>query len=246
MDSEPKGLVATAQRTLRILEAVADTGDGTTAKSVVRRTGLSSSTVYQYLNTLVHEDYLVRLPDLGGYGLGWRAAALRCGISKTARVAALYGLHQQAAAPLYIVRFRDVRPEVSAVLDSPMYPRAPEDGLAFTQAVHASAFGRIMLSSLSAGGRRRYFEAAGMRRLTGSTPTRVDEIEAKIEKFRASGVSVDIEEFVPDLVCVAAPILNDGGAISGAVAACATPGGFSARRRNIEVAVRNAAARLSE
>ena len=242
---EPKGLIASAQRALRVLEAVADIGDGVTAKAIARRTGLSSSTVNQYLNTLVFEGYLVRLHGVGGYGLGYKTAAFQQGAARTMGIAALYEIHQQAQAPFYVIRFRGLRPEAASVLDSPEFPRAREERLSFTRAVHASAFGRVLLASLSPCARREYFQNAGMRRLTESTPTRLTDVEARVEELRVTGISIDNEEFQSGLICLAAPVRDARGRVSGAVAASTSARSFVLRRHEIERAVRNAAARVS-
>lgn len=244
---EPRGLVGTAQRTLRILEAVAESGDGTTAKAVARRVGCGLSTVYEYLNTLVYEGYLVRLQGVGGYGLGWRSAALHAGSFKNFSIAALYDLHQQIAAPLYVIRFTAERPEVASVLDSPAYPGIAKAEIAgYMDSVHASALGRIFLAALPSKSLERYLDGAGMKRLTPATPTRLGVLREKIAEIYATGISFESEEFAPGLVCVAAPVFGRAsGSISGALAIATSRQHFTVRGRAIEDAARHAAVRLS-
>jgi hypothetical protein len=73
---EQTGLIGSVQRALRVLEIVAAAGDGVTAKVVARRSGYKLSTTYHLLNTLVHEGYLVRLPNARGFGLGYKLTGL--------------------------------------------------------------------------------------------------------------------------------------------------------------------------
>ncbi|WP_441245894.1 helix-turn-helix domain-containing protein [Kitasatospora sp. McL0602] len=53
-------LIASAQRALRLLEAVARYPRGATAKQLARDTGLALGTAYHLLRTLVHDRYLER------------------------------------------------------------------------------------------------------------------------------------------------------------------------------------------
>jgi len=61
---------------LAVLRVVAEAGPGITAKEVSAALRLPRATTYRLLNVLVAEEYLIRLPDLSGFGLGVRFAEL--------------------------------------------------------------------------------------------------------------------------------------------------------------------------
>ncbi|GAB2461866.1 helix-turn-helix domain-containing protein [Xylanimonas ulmi] len=61
---------------LQVLECVAASGGGITAQEVSAALGLSRATTYRLVQVLVEDEYLVRLPDLRGFALGSRVAAL--------------------------------------------------------------------------------------------------------------------------------------------------------------------------
>ena len=61
---------------LDVLRVVAESGPGVTAREVSEALRLPRATTYRLLNLLVAEEYLVRLPDLSGFGLGTRFAEL--------------------------------------------------------------------------------------------------------------------------------------------------------------------------
>lgn len=59
-----------------VLEAVAAMGAGVTTRELVRALPMSRATVYRIIKHLVAQEYLVRTPDLRGFVLGARIAAL--------------------------------------------------------------------------------------------------------------------------------------------------------------------------
>ncbi|MCJ1715360.1 helix-turn-helix domain-containing protein [Microbacterium sp. M1A1_1b] len=71
----PTGTVQTVEKTLAILEVVADRG-GATAKEVAEATGYPLPTAYRLLHALVSADYLVHLRDQKRFELGQKLRAL--------------------------------------------------------------------------------------------------------------------------------------------------------------------------
>ena len=69
------GTVQTVEKTLAILEVVADRG-GATAKEVAEATGFPLPTAYRLLHALVSADYLVHLRDQRRFELGDKLRAL--------------------------------------------------------------------------------------------------------------------------------------------------------------------------
>lgn len=59
-----------------VLEAVARIGPGVTARQLVDHLPMSRAGVYRVLKHLVANEYLVRTPDLRGFVIGERVAAL--------------------------------------------------------------------------------------------------------------------------------------------------------------------------
>lgn len=242
----PGGLVGSVQRALRVLEAVASAGDGVTAKAVARRCGFKLSTTYHLLGTLVHEGYLVRLPNARGYGLGYQVAGLHQRLHEqllpSPGVAdALRHAHRVGGTAVYFSVLRDAHLVVADVVDSPHAPRVRPLDVGFHEAAHATAFGKVLLAFLPADRRRDHLAGAGLRRLTGRTITRLADLEEQLARVRATGVADEIEEFRPDLACVAAPVRDDRGTVVGAVAASAPAPYFSTHRDRMIEAVRQGA-----
>ena len=245
----PLGLVGSVQRALRVLEVVAGAGDGITAKAVARRTGFKLPTTYHLLNTLVHEGYLVRLPHARGFGLGYKLTALNRQLCEqldvTPRVTEVLELaHRQSGAATYYGVLRDAHLVVAHIVDSAAAPRVHPLDVGFHEGAHATSFGKVLLAAMPRTQRRDYLAGTGLTRLTARTITRLDALEEELDEVRESRVAVEIEEFRPGIACVAAPVLDAGGLVVGAVAASAPVTRFARDRRLLTDAVRAGASRL--
>jgi DNA-binding IclR family transcriptional regulator len=248
--TEPSGLIGSAQRALHVLEIVGSAGDGITAKAVARRAGYNLSTTYHLLNTLVHEGYLIRLGHGRGFGLGYKLSGLYQRLCAELDVDQqlndeLRRLHERAAAPAYYTVFRDTDLVVAAVADSPRFPRATPLELGFHEAAHATAFGKVLLASMTQRERKDYLVGAGMPRLTERTLTSAAELDTELANVERSGMALEIEEFQPELACLSAPVHDIEHKVVGAVAFSVPAVQFGARRWHLERAARAGAARFS-
>ncbi|MFE9773556.1 IclR family transcriptional regulator [Streptomyces sp. NPDC005931] len=247
--ADTAALLGSVRRALRVLEAVAAGGDGITAKAVARRAGLTLPTTYRLLNTLVHDGYLVRLNQARGYGLGYKLTSLNRRLCQQLEITpgvlgVLQQLHDDCAAAAYYTVFRDEEIVVAEVVDSPAAPRAQPLDVGFHQAPHATAFGKVLLSSLPAA-RRRDHLVHGLARLTEHTITAPDVLEDHLAHVQTSGVAVEVGEFQGGLSCLAAPVFDARGKVAGAVATSVPVEQFEQRHPQLKDAVRDGAARLS-
>ncbi|GAA2841194.1 IclR family transcriptional regulator [Crossiella cryophila] len=245
----PAGLLGSVRRALQVLEAVADFGDGVTAKAVARRLGLNLSSTYHLLNTLVYEGYLVRLNQQRGYGLGYKLTtldrALRIQLEVCPEVSGLLReVHELAGVPAYYTVMRDNDIVVAEIADSVEAPRVEPLDVGFHEAAQGTAFGKVLLAAMSPQRRREYFAGAGMRRATERTLTALPALEEQLLEVRHTGVAAEIEEFRPELACVAAPVRDCAGRISGALAFSVPLAEFGRRRTELTEQARAGAARL--
>ena len=248
--TQPRGLIGSARRALRVLEIVASEGDGVSAKAVARKGGFTLSTTYHLLNTLVYEGYLVRLGHGRGFGLGYKLGPLYHSLCEALDVdeavrEELNALHRQARAAAYYTVLRETDVVVAAVADSPRYPRAHPLDFGFHEAAHATAFGKVLLAALTPKQRRDYLTSTGMPKLTERTRVRISDLNRELSQVRRSGVARDIEEFRPELACISAPVLDADNRVTAAVAFSLPVTEFATRYAELERHVRAGAARLS-
>ncbi len=245
-----RGLLGSVQRALRVLDVVSHAEEGVTAKAVARRAGLHLSTTYHLLNTLVHEGYLVRLADKQGFGVGYKIPVLyrqlRRHLDLTPELAAVVAdVHHQAHAATYYAGFRDSHIVLAHVVDSPRCPRIDLLQVGFAESAHATAFGKLMLASLTPGARRSYLATHGMPQLTPMTVTDRWEIEAELDQARVHGLVAEVEEFQLRSASLAAPVHDRTGAVVGAIAVSVPAAQFEQRQTHLEHIVYQGATRAS-
>lgn len=246
LNDRERGLLGSVQRALRVLDVVSHAEDGVTAKAVARRAGLHLSTTYHLLNTLVHEGYLVRLADKQGFGVGYKIPVLyrqlRRHLDLTPELAAVVtDLHHRAQAAAYYASFRDSHIVLAHVVGSPRYPRPDLLQVGFAESAHATAFGKLLLASLTPGARRSFLVTHGMPQLTPLTVTDRWELEAELDQARVHDLVAEVEEFQLRFASLAAPIRDQTGAVVAAIAVSVPAAQFERRQTELAHIVRQAA-----
>jgi DNA-binding IclR family transcriptional regulator len=238
--------VQSVSRALRVLEYVADSANGVTAKDVAAHLGLALPSAYHLLATLTESGYLVHLSNEHTYALGFQVRVLENGLARQLRAPvavadAIRTLHSTADAAAYYAIYRDVEIVVAHVVDSERRPRVRVLDIGFHQAAHATAFGKVMLAAMSDDERREYLDRAGLRRCTSRTLVDRATLEHQLEQVHDSGVALEIGEFQTGLSCLAAPVRSRSGAVVGSVAISLDSKEFATRRSALERAVRHGA-----
>ena len=129
----------------------------------------------------------------------------------------LAGMRDAARAPAYLTVFRGDDIAVAHVADSPQHPRIGQLHVGFTEAAHVTAFGKIMLAERDDVELRRYFERHGAARIGPRSVTSEAGLRAQLDEVRAQQVAVEVDEYLPELACIAAPIRSRSGRTVGAV-----------------------------
>ncbi|HEY7729391.1 MAG TPA: IclR family transcriptional regulator [Gaiellaceae bacterium] len=214
-----RGRVASAERSLAVLDALAEGGTLGT-NELARRTGMSASTVSRQLGTLLDGELIEYVEDSGRYRLGLR-------------------LVQLGNAVLARLDVRDVaRPHLErlvAAVDETATLSVPGDRDAITvdfvptdryvQGVtrlgrpsigHATAAGKVMLAF---SGR---LPAPPLVPYTPRTIVDPDELARELARVRKRGWSEAYEEREPELNAIAAPVWSSRGELA-AIAALQGP-----------------------
>jgi DNA-binding IclR family transcriptional regulator len=229
-------------RALRVVDAVAEAGDGVTPKAIARRLGFSLPTTYRLLATMVGEGYLVRLPDLRGYGLGYRTGQLaRRLLDQMAAPwpvqSVLHGLHQRIGAVAYYAVLRGNGALLTHLDDCPEHPGPDQLRPGSPIPAPTSAVGKVLLASVD---RRRL---AGL--VNGAQRENPGGLARELQRVRELGVVTEMDDPVPGRASVAAPVRTHG-AVVGALAVCVARADLANRQAQLELTLRNAAARASD
>ncbi|WP_119727146.1 IclR family transcriptional regulator [Thermomonospora amylolytica] len=217
-------LIASVQRALHLMEAVASHPNGAPAKQLAREARLPLATTYHLLRTLAHEGYASRLPT-GVWVLGDRLQALQ-DRSRTqtllARIRpALVALRDELKAAAYFGMHEDGEIRIIDIADGPRTPRV-DLWVGFDEAAHATAIGKCVLRQLDEDLRRDYLSRHPLVDLTPHTITEPREL-LRILRTPAR-LAVDREEYALGTGCAAVPVTDASGTVVGALAVSCRPG----------------------
>jgi IclR family acetate operon transcriptional repressor len=209
-------------RSLRILEAVAQ-HQPVTVGELTKIFELPKSTVQRSLVTLAEAGWLrANRKDTTRWEIGARVLAVR--------PAALQGSSLYAAAREPMVRLRDTVNETIhlsvpdalqcvVVVDRVDCDQAVRTfiNIGDTSPLHATATGRAILAHLPRADVEELIDR-GLERFSDSTPTDSAGLRAELDRVRADGYSVNLNQYRPDVCGVAAAILDTDGTPLAAVA----------------------------
>ncbi len=244
-----RGGIRSAERALRMLDAVAAAPEGITASGLAQCLVLSQATVYRLLASLQERDYVTRTAD-AQYVLGRRVdelgRAVRAHLVVTPRIRdILAAVRDDARTPVYLTMFRGDDIAVVHVADSTAFPRIRQLHVGFADVAHVTAFGKIMLADRDDTGVRRFLERHGAPAASARSVTGIAQLTEQLDEVRALQIAVEVEEYMPKLACIAAPVRSRSGRTIGAVSLSASVDRFASHAHELERIARRAAWRVS-
>lgn len=202
-----------SEKTLLLLEAALNHSRFT---EVVEATGLTKATVHRILSTLVDRQF-VTVDDDGSYLPGPKILSLagraleRIDISAIARpfVDELV-VKSRCTVHLGVVNGDEIIYLIRADSDKP-YVMPSRVGLAIP--MHSTGIGKVVLAARADDEMEPFVARAGLPPRTDRTVTSLGGLRAEIGRVRRLGYALDLEENVPGLGCVAAPIRDLTGTV---------------------------------
>lgn len=205
---------APALRVLELLETVSRQGRAFSLADAVAATGWPKPSVHRMLGQLEEGGWLAREPDGRRYGVTSRLLAMgESALATSSQFGVRHAVLRQLATDigescnLTALSGADVvyldRVESAFPLRMELRPgtRVP---------LHCSASGKLFLAHLPAARRKALLDALPLQAHTPHTITKRKALEHELERIRQEGHSVDAEEFVQGLVCVAVPVSAPG------------------------------------
>lgn len=209
--------VATA---IHLLKAFSEDEDEIGISALARKLGLAKSTVHRLASTLVSEGLLEQDRDSGKYHLGvalFRLGALvrrRMDVSNEARPY-LYELREKINESVHLAILDGAEIMYVYNLESRHAIRMRSD-IGVRKPVHCTAEGQAILAFQPPETIERVI-AAGLPPRTSKTITSPDKFMKALAAVRQRGCAIEDEESEPGMVCLAAPIRDDSGAVVAAV-----------------------------
>jgi DNA-binding IclR family transcriptional regulator len=195
------------------LSAVADRTEGISAKDLAEVTSMPLPTTYHLLQTLVDAGALSK--GSGTYRLGSRIGQLADAYYENGELpegleTALRDLAARTGETAYFSAWRRQEIQVIATAEGSRAVRVASLERGATGHAHARASGKLLLAHLSEDVREDYLSQHPLVAVTPNTIVDRRVFDEELERSRERGYAVDIEEFAPDVSCVAAPIVHSG------------------------------------
>lgn len=225
---EPAGHSAysSTRRVFRIIDRVSQAGDRLTVKALAQDLGISVSTCYHLIGILVDEGYIEKLHHRAGYRLGPTIPVLFERSRKSGGTAVIEPVLHDLARIADRSAYFAVRSDADDVVVTHVYspPDGPPVGVpqGFTGPSHALALGKVLIAAGGSATINRYIEQRELRAFTPRTITDPAKLEAHLKEVRTRGYATDFEEFAKNLYCVAVPVTDAIGQVSGAIGLATT------------------------
>lgn len=202
--------VKSVVKVLDILEHLGASQSSVSVSDLARAIGLNVSTVFRLLQTLMARGYVEQERGNRAYLLGPRIFQMGSAYLRGSDLASIARPHLEAlrdrvGETAYLVIFNqgeivqlckaDGKQAVSAAI-RPMV-REP---------AYCTATGKVLLSALKPQELESYLQSVEFQSFTPQTMTGKAALRREIGKVRKQGYALDLEEFVPNLCCVAVPV----------------------------------------
>jgi DNA-binding IclR family transcriptional regulator len=182
---------------------------------------IAKSSAHDLMSSLAQLGFLNKTEE-NRYRLGWRLVTLSETLLATTELRKeAHPVMEELAAQYQETIHLAVLDGTQAVyvdkLEGKQAVRVELTSLGARLYAHCSALGKVLLAYSSEEEVKRIVQTAGLPGFTPNTITDEAELAQALTKIRKQGYAYDLEEIMPDLCCVAAPIYNHNGQVIAAI-----------------------------
>jgi DNA-binding IclR family transcriptional regulator len=190
-------------------------------REVAETLGLAKSSAHDLLASLAHVGLLGKTEE-GRYRLGWRLVTLSETLLATTELRCearpiLEELAAQYQETIHLAVLDDTKVVYVDKLEGKQAVRVELTSLGMRLYPHCTALGKVLLAYRPEADVKRMIKTNGLPRFTPNTITDEGELEQSLTQIRKQGYAYDLEEILPDLCCVGAPIYNYTGHVIAAI-----------------------------
>jgi DNA-binding IclR family transcriptional regulator len=219
-------------------------------REVAETLGLAKSSAHDLLASLAQVGLLGKT-EAGRYRLGWRLVTLSEILLATTelRREARPFMEELAAhyqETIHLAILDDTKVVYVDKLEGRQAVRVELTSLGTRLYAHCSALGKVLLAYRPEQDVQRILQSEGLPRFTPNTITDEGELLQALGKIRKQGYAYDLEEILPDLCCVGAPIRNHTGQVIAAISMSVPAYRFQRSQAELRRAIMRTARLVSE
>ncbi|WP_207260245.1 IclR family transcriptional regulator [Desulfovibrio sp. Huiquan2017] len=226
-------IIQSVARALNILELFESSTD-LSVTEIANRLDLSKSTAFGLINTLAHKGYLEQNPRDSRYSLGLKLLRLGGAVQRHNIIVKrakpfMEKLVQEFAETVHltverngmVVYIEKIRGEKAIFMQSAVGAENP---------MYCTGVGKCLLAYMPAAKLERLLQKMQpLERRGPNTIMDIEELRQELQVIRERGISIDDEEHVPGLMCIAAPIRNHDGEVIAAISISGAKAGISSK-----------------
>ncbi|MGC9372783.1 MAG: IclR family transcriptional regulator [Thermovirgaceae bacterium] len=213
-------VVKSVLKALDILELL-DSEPGLGVTEVAGRLDMEKSTAFRLLNSLRLRGYVRKDPESHRYSNGFRLFEMGNNVVKN------LGLKEQAFPFLQELSKRTGEAVNLAIRDGKdvVYIDKIESQATIKVDLHVgkrmpmycTGLGKVLLAFMDPGEVKEFYSGEVFEQYTPNTHKNLASLLDELERIRKQGYALDNEEYVQDLVCIAAPVLGTSGDVVAAL-----------------------------
>jgi Transcriptional regulator len=204
-----------------IIDIVSDHKDGLSLTKISKSLQISVSSTHHLVSTLVGTGFLKQDETTKTYKLGLKTLEIGNKYLKNLSFASISApylkkIQSEINETVNLTEIEDMELVVIETLNTSHTIRPFQVTVAKDE-YHASALGKIVLSSLSEIKLLKYIENVTLKKYTSNTIIKIHELREALENIKRDKISYDNEELEDGLFCIAVPIYNLKKIVIGAI-----------------------------
>jgi len=219
-------------------------------REVAAKLKIAKSSAYDLMSSLAKLGFLNKTED-NRYRLGWRLVTLSETLLATTELRKeahpiMEDLAAQYQETIHLAVLDDTQAVYVDKLEGRQAVRVELTSLGARLYAHCSALGKVLLAFQEEDEVKRIIATAGLPKFTENTITNEEDLLQNLVKIRKQGFAYDLEEILPDLCCVAAPIYDYSGNVIAAISMSIPAFRFRRSQPEFRDAVMRAAKKISK
>ncbi len=222
MVERKNGVSATALKALQALEIIAGSTSPLSVQDLAKKLNSDKTTAYRMLLTLQSSGFVVRDEVTKRYSLSYKVVSLSRNLLAENEVTKLI---LNALRELVSVTYETFHYSVLNGNQTVLVLRVKGNQLVNVDfqigdcsPLHCTAIGKVVLAFQDV----RFLEeviASGLPKMASNTITDPDELRLELNRIRSQGYAIDDHEFSDNMRCIAVPIFEGNGRVSGGISA---------------------------